>query len=62
MSSTSRTVRRRLLRGGDGAAQWRGDDVVTEEPLEIRIGGAPVAVTMRTPGNDFDLAVGFLLT
>jgi len=58
----SRTVRRRLLRVGEGGAQWRGDDVVTEEPLEIRIGGAPVAVTMRTPGNDFDLAVGFLLT
>jgi len=62
MSSSGRTVRRRLLRVGDGVSQWRGDDVVTEEPLEIRIGGAPVAVTMRTPGNDFDLAVGFLLT
>jgi len=62
MSSSGRTVRRRLLRVGDGVSQWRGGDVVTEEPLEIRIGGAPVAVTMRTPGNDFDLAVGFLLT
>ncbi len=62
MSSSARTVRRRLLRVGEGVAQWRGDDVVTEEPLEIRIGGAPVAVTMRTPGNDFELATGFLLT
>jgi FdhD protein len=58
----SRTVRRRLLRVGEGRVQWRGDDVVTEEPLEIRILGQPIAVTMRTPGNDFDLAVGFLLT
>lgn len=60
--SSARTVRRRLLHVDAGAAQWRGDDVVAEEPLEIRIAGAPVAVTMRTPGNDFDLAVGFLLT
>jgi len=60
--SQGRTVRRRLLRVGEGVVQWRGDDLVAEEPLEIRIGGAPVAVTMRTPGNDFDLAVGFLLT
>ncbi len=60
--STARTVRRRLLRVGEGTAQWRGDDVVTEEPLEIRIAGQPVAVTMRTPGNDFELANGFLLT
>jgi FdhD protein len=45
----------------------RFDDVVGEEPLEIRLGrpGQPaeaVAVTMRTPGNDFELAVGFLLS
>jgi len=60
--SSSRTVRRRLLRVGEGVVQWRGDDVVAEEPLEIRIGGQPVAVTMRTPGNDFELAIGFLVT
>ncbi|HZS14623.1 MAG TPA: formate dehydrogenase accessory sulfurtransferase FdhD [Candidatus Dormibacteraeota bacterium] len=58
----SRTVRRRLLRVGEGTVQWRGDDVVAEEPLEIRVGGAPLAVTMRTPGNDFELCVGFLLS
>jgi FdhD protein len=59
---TGRTTRRRLLRVGEGVAQWRGDDLATEEPLEIRIAGQPVAVTMRTPGNDFELAVGFLVT
>jgi FdhD protein len=38
------------------------DAVAVEEPLEIRIGGEPVAVTMRTPGHDEELAVGFCLT
>jgi FdhD protein len=36
--------------------------VAVEEPLEIRIGGEPVAVTMRTPGHDEELALGFCLT
>jgi len=43
------------------------DRLVTEEPMEIRAHGpgedpAPVVVTMRTPGNDFELAAGFLHT
>jgi FdhD protein len=38
------------------------DAVAVEEPLEIRIGGNPVAVTMRTPGHDEELALGFCLT
>jgi FdhD protein len=38
------------------------DVVAVEEPLEIRIGGRPVAVTMRTPGNDEELALGFALS
>jgi FdhD protein len=38
------------------------DVVAVEEPLEIRIGGAPVAVTMRTPGHDEELALGFALS
>ena len=38
------------------------DRVAAEEPLEIRIGGSPVAVTMRTPGNDEELALGFCLS
>jgi FdhD protein len=38
------------------------DVVAAEEPLEIRIGGQPVAVTMRTPGHDEELALGFCLS
>lgn len=38
------------------------DLVAVEEPLEIRIGGIPVAVTMRTPGHDEELALGFCLS
>src|SRR5581483_8013143 len=38
------------------------DRVAVEEPLEIRIGGRPVAVTMRTPGHDEELALGFCLS
>jgi FdhD protein len=48
----------------DGQERRRGDYLATEEPLEIRLvaGGATerLAVTMRTPGNDFELAAGFL--
>jgi FdhD protein len=40
----------------------RPDTVAAEEPLEIRIAGRPLAITMRTPGDDFDLVHGFLAT
>jgi FdhD protein len=40
----------------------QSDELVEEEPLEIRIRGRAISVTMRTPGNDPDLAAGFLLT
>jgi FdhD protein len=48
-----------VLRIPDGEAT---DVVAVEEPLEIRIGGRPVAVTMRTPGHDEELALGFALS
>jgi FdhD protein len=38
------------------------DSVVVEEPLEIRVGDKPVSVTLRTPGDDFDLTAGFLFS
>jgi FdhD protein len=44
-----------------GGARER-DEVAVEEPLEVRIGGEPVAVTMRTPGHDEELALGFCLS
>ena len=40
----------------------RAETLVVEEPLEIRVNGTPVTVTMRTPGSDIELAQGFLLT
>src|SRR5258705_11129578 len=38
------------------------DSVAVEEPLEIRVNGSAIAVTMRTPGHDEELALGFLLS
>jgi FdhD protein len=59
-----RTARRRILRvvagGGSARGEARADLLAVEEPLEIRAGGEPLAVTMRTPGDDIDLAAGFL--
>ena len=53
------TAKVEVVRVPDGSA----DDVVAvEEPLEIRINGSPVAVTMRTPGHDEELALGFALS
>jgi FdhD protein len=56
---TSRTP---VLRIRGATHSTRPDTVAAEEPLEIRLGGAPLAVTMRTPGDDFDLVHGFLMT
>ncbi len=56
------TSRRPVLRVRDGTRTTRADILVAEEPLEIRIAGQPLAVTMRTPGADWDLVHGFLAT
>jgi FdhD protein len=68
---SSRRIEVRRFRGGNLGAAPDPDLVATEEPFEIRLGYArkdgsraeePVSVTMRTPGHDEDLAVGFLFT
>jgi len=51
-----------IRRKPDGTYECVTDEVAVEEPLEIRIGQDPLAVTMRTPGNDEELAAGFLLS
>ncbi|MEV6332815.1 formate dehydrogenase accessory sulfurtransferase FdhD [Streptomyces sp. NPDC051909] len=56
------TERRRVVRIRGGAVNTRPDTLVAEEPLEIRLNGRPIAITMRTPGDDFALAAGFLVS
>ena len=56
------TSRHRIVRYADGAGRSTVDALAAEEPLEIRVDGQAVSVTMRTPGHDFDLALGFCLT
>ena len=66
MKTTRRPATRvQVVAYDDGTTSTRSDEVVTEEPLQIRAQGPgqplrDVAVTMRTPGNDFELAVGYL--
>lgn len=56
------TSRRRIQHLSGPTHIERVETVVVEEPLEIRVNGAPLTVTMRTPGSDVELAQGFLLT
>ena len=56
------TERRRVLRVRESGVGHRADTLVAEEPLEIRLNGKPLAITMRTPGDDFALATGFLVS
>lgn len=60
---TSRSPVTRITLGDEGAAvRRRADTLAVEEPLEIRLAGEPLTVTMRTPGHDIELAAGFLVS
>jgi FdhD protein len=58
------TTRRPVVRisAGNASRVTRSDALAVEEPLELRVGGRTLAVTMRTPGSDMELAAGFLLS
>lgn len=56
------TTQRRIERYRGGTWDRPADMLVSESPLEIRIGGTPIAVIMRTPGHDEDLVRGFAIT
>jgi FdhD protein len=60
--TSRRRISHLIASGEQPVLTERSETVVVEEPLEIRINGAAVTVTMRTPGSDFELAQGFLLT
>lgn len=57
--TTRRPVTRISLTHGE---RRRPDALAVEEPLEIRVAGEPIAITMRTPGHDVELAAGFLVS
>ena len=67
-SLSGRTARRRVLRvtlpgeGRPGGSAARADLLAGEEPLGIRVDGAALTMTMRTPGEDLELAAGFLVS
>lgn len=56
------TARRRVSHIAGTSSTARSETLAVEEPLEIRVNGAAITVTMRTPGSDVELAQGFLLT
>ncbi len=62
VQAVERTVERRGRADPPAPGAAERDFVVTEEPLELRVGGETLMVTMRTPGDDLDLAAGLLFT
>ena len=58
----SQTTPRQITRTTAAGSQVESDQLVTEAPLEMRLGGTPLAVLMRTPGDDEDLPLGFAIT
>jgi FdhD protein len=57
---TERMIVTRVRR--DGSAGRRPDDLIVEEPMTVQLDGVVVSTTMRTPGNDYELAAGFCFT
>jgi len=57
-----RADRRRVMRVRGSSVDMRADTLAVEEPLEIRVGGEAFTITMRTPGDDFALAAGHLVS
>ena len=58
----SRTERLIVTRVGPDGARREPDELIVEEPMTIQLDGVTVSTTMRTPGNDYELAVGFCHT
>ena len=61
LARSDAVLARRVTKVRDGVETFE-DDLVVEEPLEIRLDGTPLVVVMRTPGEDADLALGFAIT
>lgn len=60
---TERMIVTRVVgRPGERASKRRPDELIVEEPMSIQLDGTPVSTTMRTPGHDYELAVGFCHT
>ena len=62
MSLQQPTLKRKVARWQDCHSSFVEDELVVEEPIEIRVGDQSLIVVMRTPGQDFELAAGFLYT
>src|SRR5437762_975448 len=62
MKESSIDAQKIIRRRRDGELEYSSDEVTIEQPLEIRIGRKTLAITMRTPGHDDEIAAGFLLS
>jgi len=62
MKESSIDAQKIIRRRRDGELEYSPDEVTIEQPLEIRIGRKTLAITMRTPGHDDEIAAGFLLS
>src|SRR5690242_7149926 len=60
--SKTKIEKTKIIRSNQSVFQEDMDSLAVEEPLEIRVNGNSIAVTMRTPGNDEELSIGFLFT